>query len=1190
MMSLRIRSRHGVADRRWSGRPRTPAATFATVVIVVVAVALLLFSAVPVSASGAGATPASRGAALRGSASPVATSAAGPASANCSALAAGWSLLGAPYYPPDVASSLQGPCLLGHDVPGLYLLSNASASGSRFEMVVTLPGAATAPGTTYAAFWVGLWVGGVPCSYGAASYLMLELLPPHSALAQVPDSNNWSLGAPVWSLTPPGSCDPQCQNDTAFLTVAGRSFCEDDAVLNGVGSLAGVQSGRFAPGDTLSLAFVGSGTSPLTIFANDTTHAAASLNFSYPATSTISGRPLTPLFSSSSASSVGWTGGGDVGFGWLNCPLPNATGPVGGCNSYDGTVASVAGTPQVDLVLSWSAAKHTYSVPYPELVTMSSSGACSGANGTTPCSSFEDHGGTASYPDYSIDAAGGRSWLEYGPPGPDRVSDFGGVATQFPADGNLSGPATTTALSNLRVTVGSSAVTVTARLSDPYGIAHVAVSSWWCSSAGLRVPATVLARPSNASGNTPADGNWSANLPTNSHIGQFFYWVSATSDSGATTGPLFGNVTVTGTGANCLTSASVPQPVINATTVEPVGGGYVFSWTENLSAGVIAYTASATPTLGGTTVSMPLGNVTSVRFEGLKGNATYNLRVAAFNPAGGSAISASTAAPRTDYPLATRPLNVSVSSTWVNLTSAKIVANVTGGMPAFTFFFDFGDGTNASVFTVSGEASVTHPFPPGYSGVARIVVRVADALGDTVTTPAAYVDVLAVPLAPSASLAGGNGFALLRWNPAVAPPGLTVTGYLVFYTTDPAWAPYLSAAWPSNANFPAIGLSATPLLQVSLPVPNGMTLYAQVVALDAYGPGLLPSEPAPGAEPVLFATAAPFASTGIELETGGGTAPFTAQFATEFTTATNTYVVNATYRFTGGSSVVAPITGANGRFWANASELFDTPGLRAVLLYATDSVSELLILTSSIYVAPAAGPVVSIAVAPTAIFANTSVDLHANTTGGSGQYAFNWTLGDGLNASGPSVSTSYAATGFYLVTVVATDTVYGGVTVASTVVAVHSVATVAIGIVPTSTAGEYDLAAFATGGFGNLSYTWLFGDGTEASGVNVTHIWVTPGTYTIQVRVSDPYGHSTLATTTLTVVYPSSGSSSSTGGFTGLDVILLIAVIVIAVALAVVLARERRRRNPPAQPDESQTYDGEAPTPSLEEESPAGPG
>jgi len=1178
-----------VGGPRFGPRPRP-----VELATVVVAIAIVLLASIPVSVGGPSRPSISGSLSNPSSGRPLTTSPAGPldgaTGANCSTLSTGWARFVASYYPPNVAASLQGPCFTGHDEPGLFLVSGASDSGSRFELVVTLPGSATSPGSAYAAFWVGLWVSGVPCSYGGASYLTLELLPPHSAMAGVPDSNNWSVNAPVWSLVSPGSCDPQCQNDTAFVTVAGRSYCEDDAVLSGVGALDGTVSGPFAPGDTLQLAFVGAGGGPLAIYANDTTHPTASLSWNYSGgPSTISGRPISPLFSASGLESTAWTGGGDVGFGWLNCPLPNATGTPQGCNSYNGPVASVAGTPHVDLALSWSSAKHTYSVPYPNLVTMSSSGACSGVNGTTPCAGFNDLGGSGAYPQYSIDAANGLSWFQYGAPGPTEVSDFGGLASQFPANGSLSSLATTTAVSDTRLSVGSSAVTVTTRVSDPYGTAHVAVSAWWCSSSGTRVPSTAFAVLSSSSGNTPTDGNWSVNVPTNGYIGNFFYGITTTSAAGTTTGPLYGNVTITGVGPNCLAPVSFADPAINRSTIAPFGGGLAFSWTENASAGVIAYTVSATPVGGGTTVSLPLGNVTSVRLGGLAGNTTYSLRVVAFNPAGYGVQSGPVTSPATLYPLVVRPLNLTVSSAWVNRTTVDVAANTTGGMPSFTFFFDFGDGTNASVFSTSGEASTDHLFAQDYSGVARIIVRIMDGVGDAVTAPTAYVTVLAVPLAPSATFAGGNGFALLRWTPAIAPPGVPVTGYLVFYTTDPTWAPYLSAAWPTNISVPAIQVFlAGTALQAPLPVPNGVMVYAQVVGRDKYGPGLLPAEPALGEEPVLTAVPAAFATSGIKLASGGGVAPFTAQFSTEFTTGSNTVVVNATYQFSVGGAVVAPITGGHGQFWANASALFETPGLQTVRLYALDSLSDDLLVTSSFYVASAPGPLVSITASPSALFANSSVQLSANATGGSGQYTYAWDLGDGSNATGSAVSHTYPASGAYLVSVTVTDSLYGGVTVTSTVVSVHSVARVAIGVVPTATTGEYSLAAFATGGYGNLSYTWLFGDGTQGSGVTVTHTWTSPGTYTIQVKVTDLYGHSTLASTNLTVVYPSPAASSSSSGLTNLDLLLLIAIAVLVVALALVLVRARRRPEPPAARPGEHRYGEEAPSPQLEEESPPG--
>lgn len=1115
---------------------------------------------------------------------------------NCAGLSTGWSLLDTLHPAPDVAAYLQGPCSVGHDVPGLYFLSNANGSGERFQMLLGLPANTTSPASAFAAFWVGLWVAGVPCSYGGASYLTVELIPPYSSAAGVPPGPNWSVSAPVWDLVPPGSCDPQCQNDTAFVTIQGRSYCEDDAMLTGVGALNGTVSGRFSPGDRLSLAIVGTAGSsvPLAVYVNDSTNPSRSLTWNYSAgtsyrpggpmpTGTVSGRPLTPLYATASADHRGWTGGLDVGFGWQNCPLPSTHPFVSACNSYDGPVVQVAGTPEVQVVTSWNSTTHSYANPYPSMVTVSSSGACSGLAGVSPCQGFSTNGGTGAYPTYSLDAAMGRAWLAYGAPGPQVVSDLGGLSAQFPAQGNLSSPVGSTVVSNLRTSVGSSAVTLTARVSDLYGVTQVRMSDWWCPSSGPRIPVTVPATLNSGGFNTALDGNWSVNFPTNGHVGSLYFGVVAHSYTGVDSAPANGNVTVTGVGTNCVQSPP-SAPTLTPTNITPIGGGYTLKWNESLSQGVIAYQVAAVN--GSSSTFFPEGNVTSATVTGLAGHAAYTLRVTAINRANQGATSFPVAAPNTYAPLATLPLNITGSAGWVNATTAMIVANVTGGLPPFTFAFDFGDGTTASVFTVGGGASTSHLFARNFSGVAAIQTEVKDSIGDSVDVPTGYALVVATPLATPASLSAGDGFVEARWTPPLAPPGLTVLGYTVYWTTDPASAPYLTAAWPTNASLPAVHVAVTTAaLQSSIPVPIGTKVFAQVVAWDKYGEGWLPPEPALGAEPVLSVVDAGFASSGITVLPAGGTAPLTANFSAEFTTGPGTTVVNATYHFTGGSAVVAPITGGNGRFWANVSVVFNTPGARTVYLYAVDSLSELLLLTTGLYVAPSTGPVVAVSVNPTPVFVSVPVELSAAPTGGSGSYAYSWDLGGGNHANGSAVNSTYTTPGTYLVSVTVTDSVYGGSTTARVAVTVYGPPTVAIGIVPTSAAGTYALAAFATGQYlGPLSFTWIFGDGAQASGVNVSHRWAQPGTYTIDVRVTDGAGHTTVAATNLTVVYPAPPTATSSNAFPPVAVGLLIAVLALAAAVGVLLVHQRRARSRPHSESEDTNYAGEAPPPSYEEE------
>ena len=1138
------------------------------------------------------------------------------ASVNCSTLQAGWDQVDEGSLAPEIAPSLQGPCVVGHDVPSLYFVSNQSTSGSRFEMEIGLPSASSSPASAYEAFWVGAWLAGVPCSYNGASYLTVDLLPPYTSAPGVASSRNWSLVAPVWSLVSPGTCDPQCTNDTAFFTIDGRSYCEDDAVLQGIGSLGGAATDRFSPGDILTLTLDGTvgASTPMQVYLNDTVHTAESLTWNYspgirgngpwpsgggtpPVTppQALNTRPLTPYYAAASAQNGGWTGGLDVGFGWANCPaVPTAGVPV--CDSYNAPMVAAAGTPTVLRVDSWNQSQHAYVDPYRYVATLSSSGGCSGASDVAPCVDFATEGGSGVYPTYSIAARDGLSWFEYGGVGTDLLSEFGGTLAQFPLNGTLSALQLPTTLSNVSTQVGSSSVTVRLRATDPNGVSQVLVGDWWCGTGGGRVPTTVVAALTAAPGNSLFDGNWSASLPTNGYVGRLYYTVSARSLSETTTPPWAANLTVTGTGGTCGATAP-PSPSLNVSAISPIGGGYSITWSENTSSGVRAYSVSATPSGGGTPTLYSFGNVTHARLNGLLGRTTYSLEVGATNPAGLTSLSGPvTASSATYLPLATRPLNVTASSSWVNRTTADIVANATGGLPPFTYLFSFGDGNHTSVFTTSGDASVIHAFSHNYSGIAVLDVTVEDSAGDRAIPPTAYLPVESTPQGVLATARGGDGFVEVNWTAPVGPPGVAIYGYQILWTTDAAWAPYLGAAWPNGSEFPEIrsawALPDTTLF--SFPDPNGVTAYAQVTAWNAYGSGLLPPGPANGAVPYLTATAEPFASYGILLSVpGGGPAPFTENFSTQLSCGSGTLAVNATYRFSDGGSVAAPIYSdpTSGTFWANASYTFLTPGTENVYLYALDSLSELEspLATTSLYVSPSSGPVVRFSSSPTPAFVNESVGFSAGASGGSSEYSYTWQFGDGTNGTGASTVHEYSLSGVYEVGVTVIDLLYGGSTTETATITVYGPPTVAIGAVPTGTAGTFALAAFAEGFYdGPLSFTWLFGDGDTAQGANITHTWAQAGTYNVTVRATDAAGHITVTSTNLTVTYPGpSTSGGSSSGISVLDIVLIAALGALAIAVVFLLFR-RSRGGPPAPtigPAEADDMP-ERPAPNLEEESP----
>ncbi|MGA9839704.1 MAG: PKD domain-containing protein, partial [Thermoplasmata archaeon] len=1110
------------------------------------------------------------------------------APARCAAASAGWAALDSDAPAPNVAASLQSPCSLQHDVPALYFVSNATGSGARVRIDIALPPNGSHPASVLSAFWVGMWVSGLPCSYDGAAYLTVELLPPYATQEGVPPSPSWTVRAPVWDLVPAGSCDPQCQNDTAFFTVSGRNYCEDDAVTSGMGAL-GVTEGAFSPGDALSVVLNGTvgGPAPLDVTINDTTHPAQDLSWQYPGTTGLVGAgALTPLYSSASATNGGWTGGLDIGFGWQNCPVPaSGTSFATACNSYDGPLANSTGSPAVDSVLSWNATAKAYTNRYPGVVTQSSSGACSGAGGAAPCADFTTYGGTGAYPTFQIGARLGVSWFDYGGASPYEQGDFGGDANEFPARGNLSALSGTTVLSAPATAVSSTAVTVTVRASDPNGVDRVTVSSYWCTTNATRslftYPATLSATPQNSS----FDGNWSVNVPIGAAgmTGPFYYSVAARSVTGVATPAESGSVSLTsGAGGSC-SSHDPSAPGLDSSDVTSVGGGYLIRWNESGASGVSNFTVDAHPTLGGTTTAFPVGNVTSARLSGLSGNASYDLSVVATNPAGLSTTSGAVTAGSTALVLLGRSTNFTASPGWANATTLRVASNATGGLPPYTFTFSFGDGTSESVFTSSAEASAVHEYENNYTGDAVVSVRIVDRVGDTASAPTVLVPVRGTPGSVSASMAGGDDFVHVFWSaPSAAPVNASafgVTRYVVLWTTNATLAPYLSAGWPSNESARSIqqSVAGPGATGTTVVVPDGTEVFAQAFALDKYGVGLLPAETTPGVEPYLVATAAPLLAGPIGTDPGvGGPAPFTENFSTPLTAGTGTVVSNASYHFTGGTSLVATVVDAAGTFWANATYTFDSPGLVSVYLYATDSLEQLAVASTTVLVTPGASPVVAVALAPTPVWVNSSVTFTASASGGSGHYAFNWSLGDGSNATGANVTYSYTSAGTYIVSVVATDSEFGGTSTRTLPVTVLPIPTVAIVVTANGTAGTYRFEALVSGGYGNLSYTWVFDDGTQGVGALVSHTWTTPGTYTVSLEVTDGYGHRATATAIVVFGGVSPSTPAVAGGVAGWVVdALLVAVVALAVVCVVLLLR--RRVPAPAAPSEPLYGDPEGP-------------
>jgi PKD repeat protein len=157
---------------------------------------------------------------------------------------------------------------------------------------------------------------------------------------------------------------------------------------------------------------------------------------------------------------------------------------------------------------------------------------------------------------------------------------------------------------------------------------------------------------------------------------------------------------------------------------------------------------------------------------------------------------------------------------------------------------------------------------------------------------------------------------------------------------------------------------------------------------------------------------------------------------------------------------------------------------------------------------------------------------------GFGVTQFQWSFGDGGTGFGQTTSHVYLTPGTFIVTLTAVDP--SGLSSSSS-----TSATIGGGVQPlgVSAGGPYSgsvgtLLTFAgsvSGGPSTLpfqyQYTWSFGDGSTASGLNTAHAYSVGGTYNVTLTVTSPFGQSGSASTTATIrqAISISAGTSTTG-------------------------------------------------------------
>jgi PKD repeat protein len=199
----------------------------------------------------------------------------------------------------------------------------------------------------------------------------------------------------------------------------------------------------------------------------------------------------------------------------------------------------------------------------------------------------------------------------------------------------------------------------------------------------------------------------------------------------------------------------------------------------------------------------------------------------------------------------------------------------------------------------------------------------------------------------------------------------------------------------------------------------------------------------------------------------------------------------------------------------------------------------------------------------TVIAPGAAVDFTASATGGGGApYTFSWNFGDGMTGSGTSVDHTYTTTGNFTPRVTVTDGLGSTNSTALATVQVLSplVAQITLSSSNPTPGQSVTLTAKVTGGSGQATCQWNFGDSNSGTGCTVAHSWATSGSFNVTLTVADPEAGNTTSHATVSVTAAASGGStlgSSVGGISDTLLLAVILVIVVVAVAALLLARGR---------------------------------
>ena len=432
------------------------------------------------------------------------------------------------------------------------------------------------------------------------------------------------------------------------------------------------------------------------------------------------------------------------------------------------------------------------------------------------------------------------------------------------------------------------------------------------------------------------------------------------------------------------------------------------------------------------------------------GTGTFNASVTVTDSLGATATASGVAVVVNHLPVAG-----AVPSSTLGDAPATIgfTGSVSGGTGPYVYTWSFGDGATSTT------QNPTHIYSSAGTYTASLTVTDAD--GASASAAAITISVSpALDVTSSSGVGSGN-------VPLTVPFVAVPTGGRPPYTY--AWSfgdGTSSASQNPSHTYTSVGTYSANL---TVSDANGGTAVASTLMIQVNGPLAARA----GASTLAGDAPVPVTFTG---GAGGGTAPY--RFSWSFGDGGTSANQDPTYTYTG-------------------------PGTFTASLTVTDAVGSTATTSFVVIVSPSLGARASVNAASGVVpFAAT---FTGSAVGGLAPFSFAWSFGDSLTSTSQNPSHTFTAAGTYTVSLTVTDANGVKATAAPLIISTNS--PLSASSIAGPQAGDAPLAvgfsSSAAGGVSPYAFAWNFGDGSTSTTQNPSHMYITAGTYTVTLTVTD---------------------------------------------------------------------------------------